>query len=334
MLVTACATIILGFLTVLLKIKKYQLGRFVPDIWKKTYDSNECPYGISQYDQEIQEESQRKLYKAIVSRKSLNKESTDQRKIPRLIIQTNEEDNIPEGMFISTATILDKNPDYDYIYFDNVRARNYIKANYTKDVLDSYDILIPGAYKADLFRYCVLYIMGGVYIDMGMIALCGLDDIIGNDDTFLSPEDNGTSGLYNAFICCEPYNPIIREAIKLCIINIQNRDYTNSPLGITGPLLLSKAFSNIIGHQVVEGKDYGNGVRILRHFKPDECMSGEIHGFSAPNNKDLSTSDGARQELRIISTRSPTYRRDQKWYNKKPRYADLWNAGEVYANFL
>ena len=33
------------------------------------------------------------------------------------------------------------------------------------DVLNAYDSLIPGAYKADLFRYLVLYREGGVYLD-------------------------------------------------------------------------------------------------------------------------------------------------------------------------
>lgn len=327
-LVTVCSAIALGALLVLLRLKRYQLGRFVPGIWKKTYDINECPYGMGREPANIYiSDDEKKLRKAVISRKAINNDRDDMyRKIPRLIIQTNEEDTIPEGMFLATGTILNKNPNYDYIYFNNIRARDYIKTHYTDDVLDAYDILIPGAYKADLFRYCVLYILGGIYIDMGMISLCCLDDIIGSDDTFLSPEDNNTSGIYNAFICCEPKNPIIGEAIKLSVQNIKNRDYTNSPLGITGPLLLSKAFYNILSQKVVNGKDYGDGVRILTHFKPDECMSGEIHGFPPPTNREK----GTPKELRIISTRSPTYRRDQKWYNTKPRYTDLWNKKQVY----
>lgn len=300
--------------------KRYTIGRYVPNIWKKTYDVGRCPYDAYQNDPEIDvKDKDKKLIRAIISRKSTLFPKTNEQKIPRLIIQTNEDDYIPESMFAATSTVLDKNPNYDYVYFDNKRAREYIRSNYDLAVLDAYDSLIPGAYKADLFRYCVLYIKGGVYIDMGMICLTSLDDVIGHNDTFISPEDNGTSGLYNAFMCCEPLNPIVGEAIRLCVLNIQNRDYTNSPLGITGPLLLSKAFENITGFSVKVGR-YVDGIKILSHFKLDECPSGEIYGSSINTGR----------EIRIISTRSPTYRRDQKWYNRKPRYTDLWNAGQVY----
>jgi mannosyltransferase OCH1-like enzyme len=330
---TTSAVVILGVLVVILKLKRYQLGRSVPETWKRVYDVNECPHGIKQNEPIIP--SQKKLVRAILSRESLGYPQA-LRNIPRMIIQTNESDDIPEGMFDATETVLNKNPNYDYIYFDNIRARAYIVDNYPARVVEAYDVLIPGAYKADLFRYCSLFIMGGIYIDMGMVMLCALDDIIGDGDVFISPEDNSTGGIYNAFICCEPQNPIIGEAIRLAVENIEGRKYTDSPLGITGPLLLAKAFKNIVGEPVVEGKNYGEGIRILRHFKPDECMSGEIHGAPAPAegkntyNKETKSAKHHFEDMRIISTRSATYRQDQKWYNTKPRYTDLWNERNVY----
>ncbi len=224
-------------------------------------------------------------------------------------------------MFIATGTFLSKNPNYDYIYYDNARRRLFLQTHYPAEILRAYDDIIPGAYKADLFRYCVLYITGGVYVDTGMIDLCPLDDVIKDNDVFLSPEDNGIVGILNGFICCQAGNPIIGEAIRLSVLNIQNREYTHSSLGITGPLLLSKAFFNITGYCVQAGRDYGNGVRLLTYFRPYECASGEIHGPSIITGKDV----------RIISTRSPMYRRDQKWYNnKKPNYSDLWRDRKVY----
>lgn len=326
--VTAGSLVLLAFI---LKFKNHRLISRTPESWKRIYDVNECPYGARNSNVELDTPllEERKLIRAIISRKAtveklkptsrrehlkVTSKSNKNRKIPRLIIQTNEDDDIPEGMFVATGTVLSKNPNYDYMYFNNVRAREYIEEHYPQNVLDAYDVLIPGAYKADLFRYCVLYITGGVYIDMGMIMLCPLDEIIDSEDTFISPEDNDMGGIYNAFICCEPGCPIIGEAIRLAIANIEARNYTHNPLGITGPLLLAKAFTSITGDVVKADKNYENGIKILKHFKPDDCVSGEI------------LSGGKR----IISTRSPTYRRDQKWYNKKPRYTDLWNRGEVY----
>jgi mannosyltransferase OCH1-like enzyme len=37
--------------------------------------------------------------------------------------------------------------------------------------LKAYDTLIPNAYKADLFRYSVVYHYGGCYMDAGSIGI-------------------------------------------------------------------------------------------------------------------------------------------------------------------
>ena len=54
-------------------------------------------------------------------------------------------------------------------YYDDTGARDFIINNYPSEVLWAYDKLIPGAYKADLWRYCVLYINGGIYVDIKFI---------------------------------------------------------------------------------------------------------------------------------------------------------------------
>ena len=43
---------------------------------------------------------------------------------------------------------------------------HFIKSHFSKRVLYAYDKLIPGAFKADLWRYCIIYINGGIYIDI------------------------------------------------------------------------------------------------------------------------------------------------------------------------
>lgn len=48
---------------------------------------------------------------------------------------------------------------------------------------------ILGAFKADLFRYCVLLIRGGVYADMDVLLETNLDDAIADDIGFMTPID-------------------------------------------------------------------------------------------------------------------------------------------------
>jgi mannosyltransferase OCH1-like enzyme len=56
-------------------------------------------------------------------------------------------------------------------------------------VVATYDKLIPNAYKADIFRYSVVYINGGCYIDIGAIAINHLRDSIYPTDSFVTSND-------------------------------------------------------------------------------------------------------------------------------------------------
>jgi hypothetical protein len=52
-----------------------------------------------------------------------------------------------------------------YLFHDE-DCRSFIEREYPPDVLMAYDRLIPTAFKADLWRYCVLYKYGGAYLDV------------------------------------------------------------------------------------------------------------------------------------------------------------------------
>ncbi len=321
---TIFAVVITGILFIVYHYRR-KLFRHPPETWTRVYDVNECPWDSKWVGRKISDivvpnPASRKLVKAIKTRRGANTERTSgavgsenrvNRLVPYIIYQTNESDVIPVGMAEATQTILDWNPGYDYYYFTDTDAREYLVTNFPDRVVRAYDALIPGAYKADLFRYCVLWETGGIYIDMGMVVLCNLDDIIRVDDRFVSPEDNGTGGIYNAFMITEPKSPIMKEAINQCVANIEARDTTDSCLGITGPILLSRAYLAVVGGHGIPG------VRLITYYRPDECMSGEIFAPSITTGV----------ETRVISTRSPTYNSDRKWYNTKPHYSQLWKAG-------
>jgi hypothetical protein len=138
----------------------------------------------------------------------------------------------------------------------------------------AYDRLIPTAFKADLWRYCVLYKYGGVYLDIklggglspydGCATDCAtlraiverwLGGGVGGEDELLVLErdalglwPSGRFGIHNAFIITKPKNPLFLE----CIFRIVSSSKVNSlgdtgggeigwmtrPLFVTGPGLL------------------------------------------------------------------------------------------------
>lgn len=236
-------------------------------------------------------------------------------KIPRIIMQTNEKDMVPEKMAQCFEKIISLNPEYKYLYFSNETARSYIENNYPKRIVNAYDKLKPGAYKADLFRYCFLYKNGGVYIDSPMIEIIPLRELIRPEDNFISPEDDNTTGLYNAFICCSPLHPIIKESINISVYNIENDIYGDQPLFTTGPTLFSRAFKNITGKGVQANKEYANNIRVIKYIRTGICdTSGEI----SSNN-----------EVFFI-TRYPTYKIDSSWYNTGKHYSSMWREKNIF----
>ena len=186
-------------------------------------------------------------------RNTSSQNKKDYKYIPKKIFQTWETNNVTPGMYDAVYTWIDKNPDWEYNFFAKDDRRNFIKDNFPKKVLAAYDALIPGAYKADLWRYCVLYIHGGVYCDIKQELLIDLNKVIFSDVEFLSIKDrnhtnNEFSGyIYQAFICAKPKHPFLRNAIEMIINNCDNGFYGNDALYPTGPALLGKALNLSIG---------------------------------------------------------------------------------------
>jgi mannosyltransferase OCH1-like enzyme len=171
--------------------------------------------------------------------------------IPINIFQTWHSKILPPSMRESSNAIKELNPEFNYYLFDDNDCRLFLQSNYDKDVLDAYDNLIPGAYKADLWRYCVLYKFGGVYLDIKYIPIDNfkLLDLI-NEEHFCNdlpnPKRAGPykQGIYNAFMVCKPGNQILKHCINKCVENCQNKFYGNSALEITGPTMMVQFFDN------------------------------------------------------------------------------------------
>ena len=86
--------------------------------------------------------------------------------IPKIIHQTFETKFTPPGMSRARGSWSANNPEHVYKFYEATDRIDFIKNNFPVSVLKAYHDIIPGAFKADLFRYCVLYINGGIYIDI------------------------------------------------------------------------------------------------------------------------------------------------------------------------
>jgi mannosyltransferase OCH1-like enzyme len=169
-------------------------------------------------------------------------------KIPKKIFQTWKTNYMDTEMLNTIKIIKNLNPEYEYKLFTDNDCIEYLKNNFDNTVVSTFNNLVPGAFKADLFRYCVLYKEGGIYIDCKMIPLKPFRQIIKPEDTcvlvFNTFEKNSTS-IYNAFMCSEPNNKLFLECVKQIVDNCTNLYYPLDPFAITGPTLLYKIYKKM-----------------------------------------------------------------------------------------
>lgn len=184
--------------------------------------------------------------------------------IPKRIVQTGEDRFVSQNKALTTETIKEWNPDYVYTYYDKDARVEFIQRHFGERVLAAYHSLKPGAYKADIFRYCYMYIVGGVYIDSKMICLSSIDDIIQGDYELVLAEDipscysvlwcSKDKGFCNGIMFAVPGLQLFKDCIDLVVNNIEAKLYSESPHHVTGPPVLYKAVEKylpVLKHKIL-----------------------------------------------------------------------------------
>jgi len=111
-------------------------------------------------------------------------------KIPRILHQTFKykiTDNKLLGIIDKNLT---GNPELEYRFYDDDDCETFIKKHCSKQQYTAYMAINPkyGAAKADFFRYVVIYVIGGVYLDVKSSIFPGLFDHIKKDDICILDE--------------------------------------------------------------------------------------------------------------------------------------------------
>ena len=259
--------------------------------------------------------------------------------IPKMIIKTSwqKREDFPPQMMDALERTMMLNPDYKLYYFDDADVHAFMKS-YSTEALDAYKKLKPGAFKADLFRYCILEKYGGCYSDIGHVMYASFDEICGSNEIVVVRDMNNT-GLHNALICITPGHPFMKMVVSKCIENVQKNYYGYDPLCITGPTLFGKAMSTYLAgesdalcsipdlsierdvnsamFQKYLSPGTKNKIQILDFKKIDEEIEQNGDNFIlSPNGK--------------ILVRSKFKNYYNVMYKDKLYYGDYWNNGDVY----
>jgi hypothetical protein len=98
----------------------------------------------------------------------------------------------------------------------------------------------------DQFSGTIRYV--GVYVDIRCKPLCKLSKVIQRKDELIIPIDTLSTFLWQGFLCAKPRHPVIKILIDKVCKMIEERDYGDNPLDITGPSIFGKVLNEYIGN--------------------------------------------------------------------------------------
>jgi mannosyltransferase OCH1-like enzyme len=137
------------------------------------------------------------------------------------------------------------NPEFTFHIYTDSGCLHFIRKHFTSDVADAFQNLIPGAYKADLWRLCVLYIHGGYYMDIKLSPMKNFRLIeLSEDEHYVLDRPRKSLHIYNALMVCKANNPFLFQCIRQIVTNVQTKYYGESDLSPTGPELLGRISSS------------------------------------------------------------------------------------------
>lgn len=234
--------------------------------------------------------------------------------IPRLIFRSARFplEEVPAEVRGALTSFEQMHPEFVQVYLSDDDLALFI-AEYYPQHAAGYHSLIPGAFRCDVARLMLLHQYGGFYSDIGHMFLQPIGSFVRPDrDLVLVAEIPdmwkdllGIEFIHNAFMGATRGHPSIAHFISCVMHNVTHRYYGKSPLDITGPVALGRAFADERG--VPQAKTVIQESLVLR----------------VPH---IVTTSGTP----VISWKFPNYVRVMYGPDDVPKYSALWWLGIIY----
>ena len=232
-------------------------------------------------------------------------DDTSSQLIPKIIIQTSETNTTKD----EKSCLQELNPEYEYRFFTDSQRREFLKSAFLPKVIDAYDMLVPGAFKADLFRYGYLFIYGGCYFDDKIIPRESLRNIIRPDDELLLCQDVDSDSILNSIIMTVPQNFLFLKLLLTACDNILSQQRSDDMLSLTGPKLMHTIFKPFISEKNIR----------LKHLITNNDFSSYKNFLIVDNNNS--------NKLLFSKTTSEAL---QKFCFDSNHYRQLWIRNEIF----
>jgi len=202
--------------------------------------------------------------------------------VPRTIYTSWISRDMPPGMKSNLDKWRNMNEDdHSFVFFDDGEQRAWMERNCTDYSPAWRDMELPVA-RADLFRYCLLFMNGGIWADVDLVPIRPLRDFVPPNADLVVVHDGGMAGeddhfLYNAFLAAAPGHPVLKRAMDIVAEHHRIR-LREGAVFVTGPRVLWRAANDALEGgarpQSFVGSDEERGVEYL-YFGGNEIMSAE-----------------------------------------------------------
>lgn len=132
-------------------------------------------------------------------------------RIPKILHQTYRDNHsIPWQWQQASNSCRTLHSNYQYRFWNDIDARHLIE-NELPDLLPTFDSYPYDIQRADVIRLVVLYVYGGIYLDLDIICLQSLDQLLKYD--FIVPRTSPV-GLSNDVIISKARHPFLLQLLE------------------------------------------------------------------------------------------------------------------------
>ena len=166
--------------------------------------------------------------------------------IPKIIWQTHKEsyNKLPKHITDCSDTWKNFNPEYEYKYFDDLDMDIFIVEYFGQEWLDILNDCPIKIMKVDTFKYMLLYVFGGVYIDIDYVCNAPIDSWLKEKKDLIIFQDDNFLDFTQAVFASSKNNIILEKTIENIKKDLQNPDYTKK--AFVGYLTGYGQFSNTL----------------------------------------------------------------------------------------
>ena len=139
-------------------------------------------------------------------------------------------------------------PDYRLVHRDDQEALEYIRQHLGRKTSEAYRCLAAPAFRADLYRFCVLFEEGGIYMDADLVPIVPLERFVHPCKLTLGhdyPMSAVRGSKQQKLLAAPPGERLFRCMIDAIVDNVEQRRTPRNPLEFSGPHLLQKCYEQV-----------------------------------------------------------------------------------------